>query len=578
MLQGAFERWAVTSVVVALLLAAAPGADARSWRPPQEVGLGSGVSVAADRAGNAIVAYNDRTSVKVRTRSAAGALGPVQTLDNALPGNLLRAVEVVMDPDGNAVVAWLVKTPPNRPWWLVVATRRPGEPFGRSRVLATDVTRVDNVSNYHLAIGPGGWAAALWRHYTPPHGSTDGEPEFVEAAIRPPGGTFGPTEQVSPNGSYVDFPRIAINAAGGALAAWADSSNGVEMAARPPGGIWSLPGQLTPDSFAGRADISFDEQGNALTTFLREVQWGDWRLTARYATAGGGFGAVEQVSQPVDRIADTAGLSGPALVGFDSSGAGTVLWRDRSSRQLLVSSRPPGGPFDTSVPVSKDPAEDASLAVSPNGNTLVAWFPFTGVQSEDIPRPLYSNARAAGGSFGGVQQLADAALDADVAADGRGGGVAAWSASYGLGCSLVVVSGYSDAAPVSTDPISPPACSGPPPPTPAPIFGDHAPPVLEVAGDPYQHPVDRRVSISLQCSEECRAVVKATFVQRSARLPLKPVTRTIQKGKRVRIALRLPKRVLRRLGTRPQKLLVDVSVADRANNRTTRRRTLFLTR
>jgi hypothetical protein len=327
-------------------------------------------------------------------------------------------------------------------------------------------------------------------------------------------------------------------------------------------------------------NVAFDGQGNVLAAFMdnRQVQ-------ARYRPAGGAFGSPELVSQPPERNALTAGFFLPSPIGFDSSGAATVLWRDSPSNQLFASVRPSGGTFGSPTALSQDAVDPAGLAVSADGSAFATWIPPS--QTTPAPRLLTAAVREAGGDFGAPATLSDRAVEHDVAADATGHGLAAWTAYYGFGCSQVLVSMYSDLPATGQQP-APPACASPPPPPPPP--DDITAPALKLAGAKRQRPLKRRrVLILVRCDEDCSASAKGTLIVRGQRgraggkrLKLKSGVRRLTAGKRTTVPLRLSAKQARTLrnalASRRQALTINVTAVDGAGNSVKAKRSVVLTR
>src|SRR5207244_1812967 len=78
----------------------------------------------------------------------------------------------------------------------------------------------------HLAVNGEGAAVAAWQT------NFSGRGSGIEAAIRPAGGTWQAPAELSAAADIQQFPRVAIDAAGNAVAVW-QRVGGVQSAYRP---------------------------------------------------------------------------------------------------------------------------------------------------------------------------------------------------------------------------------------------------------------------------------------------------------------------------------------------------------
>ena len=150
-----------------------------------------------------------------------------------------------------------------------------------------------------MALNATGEAVAVWESYV-----TGGQlPDFVQAAARPAGGNWSAPVSVSaPSQECCLFPKVALDGAGTAVAAWergptAHSGYVVEAAARPAGtDMWQVPATL---SAAGRSasgqEVAFSPTGVA-TAVWSESNGGTRVIRAATRPVGGPFGAPVNVS------------------------------------------------------------------------------------------------------------------------------------------------------------------------------------------------------------------------------------------------------------------------------------------
>ena len=148
-----------------------------------------------------------------------------------------------------------------------------------------------------IGIAPDGTATAVWRR-------SDGAKFIIQAATRPPGGSFGAAVNLSANGQDAANPRIAIAPDGTATTVWyraGETTSIIQAATRPPGG-----------SFGAAVDLSAAGQ----TAFDPEIGVApDGTATAVWRRANGTTSIIQTAStaQPRARIGRVT-VTGPAKV------------------------------------------------------------------------------------------------------------------------------------------------------------------------------------------------------------------------------------------------------------------------
>jgi len=165
--------------------------------------------------GNAVFTWmrfdGTKNRTETRTRTAAGALSPVQPL--SAPGENASQPQVGVDPAGNAVYAWtrFDGSSPGTGCCFRVQSRR--------RTAAGVLSPIQFVSPAgdhsglpQIAVDSAGNAVIVWRF--------DGANKRVEARTRTAAGALGPVQFLSLAGFNADVPQVAMNATGKALATW----------------------------------------------------------------------------------------------------------------------------------------------------------------------------------------------------------------------------------------------------------------------------------------------------------------------------------------------------------------------
>jgi hypothetical protein len=321
----------------------------------------SDVDVAAGPGGLAVAAWTEAGgAVRASVRDAGSGWGPPVTL--AKRG---EAAKAAIDSAGGALVVW---TDPGG--GARGAARPPGGPFesahdlpGSGLVEALEMDAAGDALVLSLVEQP---SRAL-----------------IRSSYRPAGGQFGDARDLATVRSSYDRPRLAMNAAGDAIAVFPTKDAGLAASRRPAGGEFEPAVPVTD----GHPDTGY----------------------ATYSTT-------------IDDVA----------LGGDGSVA--VAWTTRTfsddfgeTVRVFAALAPGGGPFGRRLRLStpERPGYDARAAIDGAGDTVVAWG--------DPRFSVHAIYRPAGGSFGAPVRLAGPRLGGlpDVSIDGRGQATAAWQQSDG---------------------------------------------------------------------------------------------------------------------------------------------------
>jgi hypothetical protein len=179
-----------------------------------------------------------------------------------------------MDTAGNSLAIWARNDGGNR---VIQAATRP--PAGSFTPLG-DVSSPPGVAvTPSLSVSPGGSATAAWR-------LTGFSESFIQAATRPPGGPFAGPVDLSSGKDNPLFPEVAMNDAGGAIVAWSGTNGANQIAratVRPAGGSFGAPvaiSQSSPNLF--HPHVAIDLAGDATAVWVRNNGTNDIAQTAGY--------------------------------------------------------------------------------------------------------------------------------------------------------------------------------------------------------------------------------------------------------------------------------------------------------
>jgi hypothetical protein len=276
-----------------------------------------------------------------------------------------------------------------------------------------------------VAIDAHGDAVAVWLHF-------DGKNKRVQAAYRPAGGSFGTPQTISPAGFDAAEPRVALDESGDAVVVWSLKSGKaakIQVAVAPPGGGFGGPVDLTGFTAVERVpQVAFDPYGNAIAVW-EGAEGATLRIQESAMPAGGSFGTSQFLSG--------AGTNaGDPQVAFDASGDALAVWRydGAPASTIQATYRPAGGVFGAPVTVSASsaqPAQVPQVAFDGLGSGVVTWQ-----QSDGTNPRVLASVRSPGvaGAFGG-QSILDPGgqemIKPRIAGDGLSGTIVSWQTYNG---------------------------------------------------------------------------------------------------------------------------------------------------
>jgi hypothetical protein len=319
--------------------------------------------VSVDDGGNAVVTWSAplgiTAEVQARTLSAAGALGPAQTLTPAgVPG---WRPQVALDAEGNAVVAWLGQS-----FRIHARTRSAAGALGPVRTLSY---ASQSAANPQIAVDAEGDALVTW-HNNATH--------RFQGRTLSSAGALGPIRTLSAE-VLGSLHQIASDADGDALIAWV-RLNGthyrVEARALSAAGF---PGSVVTLSRAGQhaknARVVMDADGDAVFSWER-YDGANWRVQTRTRSKAGAFGPVQTISK-----AGQDGLYPQVAVDADGDAVFAWLYWDGANYRVQARFRSKAGVFSAIQTVSQAgrSAGVPRIAINAGGDALVAWEQLEGM-------------------------------------------------------------------------------------------------------------------------------------------------------------------------------------------------------
>jgi hypothetical protein len=374
--------------------------------------------VGLDSADRAVVSWRRfdglHFRVQTRRRSPDGTLSPVATLSTA--GQDAFLPDLAVESDGDALFAWKRSDGANA---RIQSRRRLADgALGATKTLSAAGSDADTPA---VAIGAGGAGAVAWSQ-------PDGSHSRVQARTLTAADQLGPHRALSGAGQNALEPEVAINSAGAAVVAWRrfDTANWrVQAGSLEPDGAVK-----TAQTLSGAGQDALDPRIGAGATGDATVAWrrfvnGRWQLVTRRRAADGSLTGLRFVS-----VADGDALS-PALFVAPAGSAFFAWLRPGPTSSDTIQSRElrADGSFGGIATHfgGQHSARETKVASAADGSAVFAWRRWDG----DGWR-IEARRRSADGTLGPVVRIAEAALDEAalrLAVDSSGNALFVWSKS-----------------------------------------------------------------------------------------------------------------------------------------------------
>lgn len=425
------------AALLVLIAVLAPASLRASFTAPVELS-GDGAfepQVALDSDGDALVVWKGSDGsffrIQARARSAAGVLGPAQTLSGAGRNALLPHVAV--DGDGDGVAVWRRRdgTGPCSNFGCFRIQARARAAAGTLASVQTLSPPGQDADHPQIVIDTDGDALVVWERNDGIGPCSSQGCILVQARSRSAAGTLGAVQTLSPAGppNGAVAPEVAVDADGDALVVWrrADSTTDcggfgcfrIQARARSAAGILGPVLTLSPaGEDASDAQVAIDAEGDALTVWNRFDGTGPCssdgclRIQARARSATGTLGPVQGLS--------ATGRNGVLpQVAIDADGDALVVWRRLDDSAIQARTRSAAGvlgPVQTLSPAGGNSI--GPVAMDSDGDAVAVWTRDGKIQAR---------TRSAAGAFGPVQTLSAAgAGEAKIAVDSAGDALAVW--------------------------------------------------------------------------------------------------------------------------------------------------------
>jgi hypothetical protein len=327
--------------------------------------------VVVDNEGDALFVWllsvNFSTDIRVQTRalSAAGVLGPIQTVSTA--NKVARDVTVDVDADGDALFVWHDRTGAS----LVARLRGKTGTLG---AIETVSTLAYQFSAPAVGLSDSGDALIAFALFDSATNRTR-----LQARPRSAAGVYGPAIAISAASLSAEPARLGIDAAGNALIAWgatfADNSKRVQARSRAASGtlgailtlspVYSSSGSLAPE-------VAVNANGAGVVAWLSSCDTKDFLIRrSSTATTGGAFSPARRLPVSGECIVFPFGLA------IDGAGNALGAWRPLGDTEPLqhirarqLSAANATGAITTFSPLQSD---HPVAAMNDTGKAAIVW-------------------------------------------------------------------------------------------------------------------------------------------------------------------------------------------------------------
>ncbi len=333
------------------------------------------------------------------------------------PGQNASGPQISTAPNGSATAIWNRFNGSNG--IIQTSASLPGGSFGAPADLSVPG---QGAAGSQITTAPDGSATAVWYRF-------NGSNTIIQAATRPPGGSFAAPVDLSAPGQDAFVPQITTAPDGTAIAVWQrfnGSNTIIQAATRPPGGSFEAPEDLSATGQnAFSPEITTAPDGTTTAVWTRS-NGSDGIIQAATRPPGGSFGP------PVDLSATGENAAG-SQIATAPDGTTTAVWSryNGSNRIIQAATRPAGGSFAAPVDLSAtgENAVSPEISTAPDGTTTAVWN-----RSDGSNIVIQTATRPPGSSFGAPTDLSAPGQDADspqIFAAPDGSVTAVWERSNG---------------------------------------------------------------------------------------------------------------------------------------------------
>jgi hypothetical protein len=271
------------------------------------------------------------------------------------------------------------------------------------------------------AVSENGFVALAWRRM-------DGAGDWrIELRVRSDAGVLSNSKTVSLAGNSAYAPDVAIDSTGRALVVWSQRNDdtgtyAVQGLYRAPDGkltnirdISTGVGAGSPLQ-SGSPQVEFNPDGSAVVAWETVFASASYRAVARGMTPAGGVAHGWQ-----ELSGDGVNLR-PVALAVDANGVASIAWSRNDGANMLIETRTRTsagalGALNVVSPTGQN-APTPGVAVTPDGNTVVAW-----IRYDTVNDSLYARQLSPAGVFGPNTLISAADKNVDDTTSSRWGEV-----------------------------------------------------------------------------------------------------------------------------------------------------------
>ena len=333
--------------------------------------------VAVDDAGNAVAVWqqSDGTLTNIMyNRYVVGSGWSLigQPVDNDDTGSTADP-QVAVDSSGNAIAVWRQRGIAYRD----IFASRYAVGTGWSTPELVDIQDEGYAEDPQVAMNGAGNAVAVW------HQKEDNNTEAsanIWASYYTVGPGWSTAELIETTTGQANYPKVAIDNAGNALAVWqqSDGANRHIWANRYAAGTgWAVAEliETEPDEDAIAPQIAMNGAGDALVVWEQNSSSPYWDAWANHYTVGAGWGTAELIES-------NNSVLGTSEIAIDGAGNGLAVWTQLAGGggNIWANRYTTSMGWGTAETIASDGGSHPEIAIDGKGNALAVWFQSDGTR------------------------------------------------------------------------------------------------------------------------------------------------------------------------------------------------------
>ncbi len=366
------------------------------WRAPVAIsaaGDNEKPTVALSSTGEVVVVWERqegaRYVIQASYGSAAGAVWS-EPVDLSAPGQAAGNPQVAVNAQGEATAVW--QSYGEGDYYIQSANGLIGHGTWGEPVDLSVAGQV--AANPRVAVKAAGQAVAVWEW-----GGIEFTPYTVQGAVRPATGRWGPPIDLSAGGANgADYPDVTVDAQGDAVAVWEireGTASSVQSAVwTAASGAWKAPVDLSPaGTSAGSPQVAVDPDGDAIAV------WSSWLTGGSEDFIQGAIRPAGGEWQPPVHISSTGHDRFSPQVAMDEEGNAVALWEGigaiQSTNYLTGSEQQPSA-GESETPITKEPEHSGDQGSEASAGPDLASAKASGVPGgNDAKAPITAKLRPA---------------------------------------------------------------------------------------------------------------------------------------------------------------------------------------